>query len=307
MVARHFSFVFLITFLFSNTVFCAEESQNDTLAMKVLLDEGSHITRDVQAYKDLDQDGVPDKEDFCANTAKGTKVNQYGCELDSDGDGIYDKIDQCPNTPPGVSVNFLGCQGDEDKDGVLDSKDKCPGTPLNTKVNRYGCRIENDSDGDGVVNSIDQCPNTPKGYIVNKYGCPPQTKISVQITFPVGSWNIPTHQKEILGREASKLKEIQPDEGVLISGFTDSSGNAETNLKLSWERANSVKSYILNNFNYPKDKFYILGRGSNNPIASNATKVGREQNRRIEFQILKLNKMPKAATQEIPRVMRMVK
>lgn len=306
-MSRIYFVILIVTLSSTQSAFGDDGIDPNSPSMKTLLDNGAHIARDVQSYKDLDQDGVPDKDDFCANTAKGTKVDKHGCELDSDHDGIYDKTDQCPNTPPGVSVNFLGCEGDEDKDGVLDSKDKCPGTPLNTKVNQYGCKIENDSDGDGVVNSLDQCPNTPKGYIVNKYGCPPQTKITIQITFPVGSWNIPSDQKELLEREASKLQELQPDEGVLLSGFTDSSGKAETNLKLSWERANSVKNYILENFNYPKDKFYIIGRGAHNPVASNKTKQGREKNRRIEFEILKLNQIPKAASQEIPRVMRLSK
>ncbi|MBN2607191.1 MAG: OmpA family protein [Thiotrichales bacterium] len=279
----------------------------NTPAMQTLMDDGEHTKKDVEEYKDLDQDGVPDKDDFCANTAKGTKVDKHGCELDSDGDGIYDKTDQCPNTPPGVSVNFLGCEGDEDKDGVVDSQDKCPSTPLGTKVNQYGCALNNDKDGDGVIDSLDQCPNTPKGYIVNKYGCPPQTKITIQITFPVGSWNIPTDQKELLEKQASKLKELQPDEVVLISGFTDNSGKADTNMKLSWERANSVKDYILNNFSYPKDKFYIMGMGDQNPIASNATKEGREHNRRIEFQVLKLENLSPIARHDIPAEMRLKK
>lgn len=306
-MSRALSLFFVLIFPFAVFAQGDDNDFSDSPAMKTLLDKGEHTKRDVQAYKDLDQDGVPDKDDFCANTAKHTKVDKHGCELDTDGDGIYDKTDQCPNSAPGVSVNFLGCEGDEDKDGVLDSKDKCPGTPLGTKVNQYGCQIDNDKDGDGVIDSLDQCPNTPKGYIVNKYGCPPETKVTIQVVFPVGSWNIPSDQKEDLERSASKLKELQPDEAVLISGFTDSSGRAETNLKLSWERANSIKNYILSNFSYPKDRFYVIGRGAHDPVASNKTKAGRAKNRRIEFQIMKLDKIPPAARQDIPSEMRLRK
>lgn len=304
---RTLPLILLCSFPFVVTAQDAENNFSNSPAMKTLLDNGEKVKKDINQYKDLDQDGVPDKDDFCANTAKGTIVDKHGCELDSDGDGIFDKTDQCPNTSPGVSVNFIGCEGDEDKDGVLDSKDKCPGTPLGVKVNQYGCKIDNDKDGDGVIDSLDQCPNTPKGYIVNKYGCPPETKISIQVIFPVGSWNIPSDQKERLEQSASKLKELQPDEAVLISGFTDSSGKAETNLKLSWERANSVKDYILNNFSYPKDKFYVIGRGAHDPIASNKTKEGRKKNRRIEFEVLKLDKIPSAARKDIPQLMRLNK
>ncbi len=58
---------------------------------------------------DSDKDGVPDREDFCADTPRGAKVNDKGCPIDSDGDGIYDGLDKCPDTPAGTKVDANGC------------------------------------------------------------------------------------------------------------------------------------------------------------------------------------------------------
>ncbi|MDX1795259.1 MAG: OmpA family protein [Hydrogenovibrio sp.] len=297
----------ILSLSFLPFVHAADSTISDSAADQALKSESASIEQNLKRYRDLDEDGVPDKRDVCPNSAKGYAVDKDGCELDSDHDGVYDRIDQCPNTAPGTPVNFLGCEGDSDKDGVLDSRDKCPMTPLNTPVNQYGCKVDNDADGDGVPNSMDQCPKTPKGKVVNKFGCQPQTKLTMQITFAVGSWNIPTNQKKELEQNASKLKQLRADEVVLITGYTDASGGVENNLKLSWERANSVKNYILSNFSYAKEQFYILGKGESNPIASNATKAGRKQNRRIEFQVINIKKLPKSARNSIPADMRLAK
>jgi opacity protein-like surface antigen len=59
--------------------------------------------------KDQDNDGIPDRLDFCSDTPRGALVDENGCPLDSDEDGIYDGLDKCPDTPPGVKVDVNGC------------------------------------------------------------------------------------------------------------------------------------------------------------------------------------------------------
>jgi len=59
--------------------------------------------------KDTDKDNVPDREDYCPDTPRGSTVDERGCPQDSDGDGIYDGLDKCPHTPPGTKVNANGC------------------------------------------------------------------------------------------------------------------------------------------------------------------------------------------------------
>jgi len=72
----------------------------------------------------------------------------------------------------------------------------------------------------------------------------------------------------------------------MIVGHTDNSGNHDTNVELSRRRAESVKAFLIRQGVAP-DRIETRGEGPDTPIASNATKLGRQTNRRIEFQIIK--------------------
>jgi outer membrane protein OmpA-like peptidoglycan-associated protein len=69
-----------------------------------------------------------------------------------------------------------------------------------------------------------------------------------------------------------------------VYGHTDSQGSNEYNLELSQRRAVSVAT-VLANQGVDQRRFYIDGRGEEDPIASNATESGRAQNRRVEIQL----------------------
>jgi outer membrane protein OmpA-like peptidoglycan-associated protein len=71
---------------------------------------------------------------------------------------------------------------------------------------------------------------------------------------------------------------------VDVYGHTDSTGSSGHNLELSQRRAVSVAT-ILSSQGIDQRRFYIEGKGSTSPIASNATEAGRAQNRRVEIQI----------------------
>lgn len=81
-----------------------------------------------------------------------------------------------------------------------------------------------------------------------------------------------------------------PDTNIVIYGYTDSTGTPEYNLKLSGERADSVKSY-LSGKGLNASRFSTTGLGIADPIASNETVDGRSQNRRVEFAITANEKM----------------
>ncbi len=81
-----------------------------------------------------------------------------------------------------------------------------------------------------------------------------------------------------------------PDTNIVIYGYTDSTGTPEYNLKLSGERAASVKSY-LSGKGLNASRFTTTGLGIADPIASNETVDGRSQNRRVEFAITANDKM----------------
>ena len=71
---------------------------------------------------------------------------------------------------------------------------------------------------------------------------------------------------------------------IQIYGYTDSSGNVDSNLKLSEQRATSVKTY-LSSKGIAASRFNVIGMGIADPIGSNETADGKSQNRRVEFAI----------------------
>ncbi|QBZ82197.1 Alpha-agarase [Hydrogenovibrio crunogenus] len=286
---------------FSTALFAQNATQPPQTTAEITLKEKSLQPEKISSfYKDLDQDGVKDKQDHCLNSLPNQKVNAFGCESDEDKDGVVDRLDQCPKTPAGISVNKVGCEGDADQDGVYDSQDQCPGTLPGVEVNKVGCRLDTDLDRDGVLNNKDQCPNTPRGTIVNQYGCEPKSLVITNIVFDLGSYKIRPDQKPILDRDISQLRNLKDHELIVITGFTDALGSERSNLKLSWNRAQSTKEYLVRKFNYDASKILIMGKGETNPVASNATKAGRKKNRRISFKVMDQQIVPKEASTTIP-------
>lgn len=231
---------------------------------------------------DTDKDGVYDYLDKCIDTPEGVSVDKSGCPLDSDKDSVYDYLDKCPDTPAGVKVNFDGCPIDSDKDGVYDYLDKCPGTPLGVKVDSDGCPL--DSDQDGVYDYLDKCPNSPAGAKVDKAGC--ELVITLKVFFDTNKSFV---KKEYYGEIEKVAKYIKqhPSIKIEIAGHTDSRGNREKNIRLSYKRAKAVADILIKEYGISKDRILIKGYGPDKPIASNDTEEGRQKNRRVEAIIIK--------------------
>lgn len=255
------------------------------------------------SYKDLDQDGVPDAIDHCPNSILHVKVDAKGCELDSDQDGVFNRLDQCPGTAPGIKVNRFGCEGDEDYDGVYDSKDQCPGTPEGTIVDAVGCKVIGDTDKDGVNNVDDLCPDTRNGVVVNEHGCEPKAIVLTNVVFDSYEHKIRPDQVKTLKHDAGLLSDLKEGQVILITGHTDWQGNRNMNERLSWRRAQSTKTFLHQNLNVSSDRIYIIGQGEMQPIASNKTAEGRQQNRRIELKVIQKIDLPSNAALSLPKAM----
>jgi outer membrane protein OmpA-like peptidoglycan-associated protein len=85
--------------------------------------------------------------------------------------------------------------------------------------------------------------------------------------------------------EVVDLLQSEPDKQIRIEGHTDSTGNAETNLKISEQRANSVLEALVS-LGVDASRFTTAGMGEDFPIASNETEEGRAQNRRVDVILL---------------------
>ena len=73
---------------------------------------------------------------------------------------------------------------------------------------------------------------------------------------------------------------------IEVSGHTDNTGSASLNKKLSKDRALTVKNYLVNK-GIEDERITYAGYGFEQPIASNDTPEGREQNRRVEIKVIK--------------------
>ncbi len=71
-----------------------------------------------------------------------------------------------------------------------------------------------------------------------------------------------------------------------LTGGTDSVGSASYNYELSDRRAEAVVQYLAAKYSVPAHRFYLIGLGKDQAVASNTTATGRAQNRRVEVQLL---------------------
>ena len=76
-----------------------------------------------------------------------------------------------------------------------------------------------------------------------------------------------------------------PRSELIIEGHTDSHGGDDMNQKLSQERAESVRQYMINAMRIPTYRLIATGYGETHPVASNETEAGRARNRRIDIVI----------------------
>ena len=228
---------------------------------------------------DADGDGVKDSMDKCPNTPPGSTVNAVGCFADTDGDGVFDYLDKCPNTPNVAKVDMSGCPLDSDGDGVADFLDKCPDTPAGAEVDKQGCPISTvkDSDGDGIEDADDKCPGTPKGAAVTMQGC----WVIEGLLFNSGKSTIKAESEAGLN-DIVRILKSNPDLKLEIQGHTDSTGSLAVNNRLSRQRAQAVKDYMVKK-GIATDRLTAVGFGPAKPVAPNDTVAGRAQNRRVEL------------------------
>ena len=258
--------------------------------------------------RDRDGDGVLDEVDDCPKIPGLLALK--GCP-DKDKDGIKDSDDECPDEF-GLKINN-GCP-DKDGDGIIDKEDECPEVP---GLKRFkGCP---DTDGDGLQDKYDDCPEE-WGPIMNK-GCPKTLgkDTIIKYIYLTDTVYINNYLKTpISDLKESDLKEVfkhvkfESDKYVLtdisklildqvanymslknylkihLTGHTDSEDSDKYNLKLSENRVKSVQKY-LSDKGIVKARITIDWKGEAVPISDNNTKVGREENRRVELDYINID------------------
>ena len=252
---------------------------------------------------DTDGDGFLDDEDACPNEpgVANDDPEKNGCPLppDRDGDGIPDAEDACPDEP-GVRSDVPAKNGcpippDRDKDGIPDAQDACPDEAgvASDDPSKHGCPIPPDRDKDGIIDSEDACPDDagPPNSDPNKHGCPKavvigsEIKIMERVEFDTNKATIRPESNGLLS-EVLEILQKHPDITLVsVEGHTDDRGGAPKNLKLSKSRAASVVSWLTAK-GIESSRLTSQGFGQTKPIDTNKTEAGRQNNRRVEFQIL---------------------
>jgi len=105
--------------------------------------------------------------------------------------------------------------------------------------------------------------------------------IPLNINFEIDSSEILPKYDLDIAKVADFMKK-NPTTSAVIEGHTDNVGSREHNLKLSQNRAESVVNYLTDKFGIDRSRLSAKGYGMSQPIADNATEVGRQKNRRIE-------------------------
>lgn len=125
----------------------------------------------------------------------------------------------------------------------------------------------------------------------------------IKLTLNENSVNFDLNKSTLTAKAKANLDKLvpvfneYPDTDIQIFGYTDSSGADDYNLRLSEQRAASVKSY-LSGKGLKSSRFTTIGRGEADPIADNSTSAGMSKNRRVEFAITANEKMVQDAQKE---------
>lgn len=167
---------------------------------------------------------------------------------------------------------------------------------LTDKVNK----LSNDADGDGVSDFFDKCPDTPQGTAVDGSGCPlPKAVIQKPVTYIISeedkkvvadaikNLEFDFNKASIRSTSYSTLDKvanlvISKNLSLKLAGHTDSKGSDAYNMKLSKDRAESVKAYLVSK-GANASRIEATGYGETQPIDTNDTEQGRQNNRRVEF------------------------
>src|SRR5260370_1001570 len=94
--------------------------------------------------------------------------------------------------------------------------------------------------------------------------------------------------KNYVRSQTARIIQQTNDLGYMLelTGGTDSVGDANYNYQLSQRRADAVANYLQSKYNIPPHKFYLVGIGKDQQVASDSTAAGRAKNRRVDIKLL---------------------
>jgi outer membrane protein OmpA-like peptidoglycan-associated protein len=232
--------------------------------------------------------------DGVMNDIEGIKSRQGEALKDEDQDGVIDAIDQEVNTPPGAMVDTKGRTLDSDRDGVPDHIDKEPFyTPIKgEKVNDEGVVVNpitgapisgGGAGRDGLTEErvkelIDQAL---QNYTITDNRTSAAEWFLPMLHFSNSSAVIKYSDYGNLSSLARMIK-ANPTLRLVITGFTDSTGPEAINNNLSYDRAKNVIEHLETTHGIARGRMVLQWKGSaDNLVPTNSSFM----NRRVEFRL----------------------
>lgn len=167
-------------------------------------------------------------------------------------------------------------KSDIDFDGVADYFDKCPGTGAGVKVDGAGCPLPLHQ-----MDTVTKIYNTTtNNYIITEEDKRIANDAVRNLEFEFAKSTIRDRSLPYLNKLADLL--VKKGISLKLGGHTDAIGSELANMKLSKDRAESLKSYLVSK-GANGSRIEAVGYGETQPIATNKTEAGRQNNRRVEF------------------------
>ncbi len=144
--------------------------------------------------------------------------------------------------------------------------------------------------GEGCGKAVAAAPTAPAATPADAKSVVAAEKITLQADayFDFDKSTLKSEGKAKLDELAGKLGQVNV-ETIVATGHTDSVGADAYNQALSVRRANAVKAYLVSK-GVAAERVLVEGKGEAQPVASNATKEGRAQNRRVVVEVVGVKK-----------------
>ena len=188
-----------------------------------------------------------------------------------------------------------------DGDGIIDEQDACPDVAgvANADASKNGCPPPKDTDGDSIIDDLDACPKLAgiKHRDPKKNGCPKvvvkdnEILILERIEFALNKAVIRPVSDQLLNEIAAIFKDKAQIKLVEVQGHTDKRGPRYYNKQLSQRRAQAVVEALVKR-GIARKRLVAKGYGPDKLVDQADTEEAHQTNRRVQFVILKMDKIP---------------
>jgi OOP family OmpA-OmpF porin len=227
---------------------------------------------------------------------------------DADKDGVKDDIDQCPDSPRGSEVNASGCppvnqdsinaaqaaaaaaaaaKAREDSIAAVeraraDSIAAAERARADSIAAAERAAAQAARDSAAMAAGISSAQIQALRDSLNKLTASANANVTLPgVNFATGTATLTQSSRYILDEVAATLAD-NPNIRVEVAGHTDNTGPRKLNERLSLQRAESVRTYLISK-GISADRMTANGYAWDRPVASNSTKAGRARNRRTEL------------------------